>query len=405
METMRILVLDEEFPWPLNTGKRIRTYNLIRELSKYHQITYLAYAEPECAAEKHFAEIGLNPIAVPLLDRAARGPIFYWRLGMNLFSEYPFIVTSHQTRRYQHAFEKLLAGSSFDLVICEWTPYALYVKDILGPKKVIVAHNIESAIWRRYEENETNPAKRWYISKQRQKVEAFERVCFGWVDGATAVSTLEAKTIADLGVRYPVDVIDNGVDVEYFAPRPKSDCSISLVFTGSMDWRPNQDAARYFVSEVWPLILERYPDASVLWVGRDPSPDILDLQKTRGVVITGTVDDVRPYIGNATVYIVPLRIGGGSRLKILEAMAMKKAIVSTTVGAEGLRVTDGQHLLLADTPSEFADAIQRCINDPALCARLGEQGRLLVEEHYRWEQLGKRFSVYLESVVMTGKMR
>jgi sugar transferase (PEP-CTERM/EpsH1 system associated) len=395
---MRILVLDEEFPWPLNTGKRIRSYNLTRELAKYHEITYLAYAEPESTAERHFTEIGLNPITVPLLDRAARGPIFYWRLVANLLSSYPYIVTSHYTPRYKHALQKLLALKQFDMIICEWTPYALYVKDIRGPRKVIVAHNIESAIWRRYEQNETNSVRRWYISIQRKKVEEFERTCFGWVDGATAVSAQEAQTIAGFGIRYPVEVIDNGVDTEYFAPQPASDKALSLVFTGSMDWRPNQDAARYFVSDIWPMVRQKYPDARVYWVGRDPSPDVLDLQKQPGVVITGTVDDVRPFIASGSVYIVPLRIGGGSRLKILEAMAMKKAVVSTTVGAEGLRVVDGRHLLIADSPADFAQAIERCINDESLSRRLGEQGRILVEEQYRWDHLGKRFHAYLQTL-------
>lgn len=396
---MRILILDEEFPWPLNTGKRIRSYSLARELTKYHSVEYMGYARENSGSVSHFREVGIEPHVVPLLDRQVSGPRLYWRLLKNLWSPYPYIVTSHYTERYKQALEKVLAAKEYDLIICEWTPYAIYVQHMPAIKRIAVAHNIESSIWRRYEENEVNSAKRVYMRIQRQKVEAFEQNCFRWFDGAVSVSEPEAATIKQFGVSYPVAVIDNGVDTEYFAPRDTVQPQPCLVFTGSMDWRPNQDAARYFVEEIWPTVKRRCPQMQVFFVGRNPSPDVKALEQQQGVFITGTVDDIRPYIADAAVYIVPLRIGGGSRLKILEAMAMKKAIVSTAVGAEGLKVENGRHLLIADTPEQFAEAVERCLENEPLRRCLGANGRTLVEEQYRWEQLGKRYHEYLTTIV------
>ncbi len=313
----------------------------------------------------------------------------------NLASPYPYIVTSHYTDRFQGRLADILGRERFDCLICEWTPYAAFIRKVAGIKKVIVAHNVESAIWRGYLANETNPFKKLYIRNQTLKVVRFERECFSWADGATAVSEGDAAKIRAIGLKYPVEVIDNGVDVEYFKPRQETIDRDMLAFTGSMDWRPNQDAAAYFAHEIFPLIRERRPRARAFFVGRDPGKRVLDLARIDGIAITGTVDDVRPYIGKAGAYIVPLRIGGGSRLKIIEAMAMGKAVVSTSVGAEGLRVRDGENILLRDTPGDFAEAAVACLDDAGLSSRLGEGGLETVANHYRWEELGRRFGEYL----------
>ena len=396
---MKILVIDEEFPFPLNTGKHIRSFHLAKSLTRFHEVSYLAYGASDSPAYTFLQDNRITPYAVDPPDRQQAGIRFYLKLLLNLASTYPYIVTSHYTAAFQSRLKQLVDRQKYDLVVCEWTPYALFLKELEGIKSVIVAHNVESAIWKRYEENEKNPFKKWYISMQRRKVERFERSCFRWADGATAVSEPEAKQIWAQGVPYPVEVIDNGVDLDYFTPSEDEIHANMLVFTGSMDWRPNQDAALYFVHDIYPLIRKENPQATVVLVGRRPPKKIMELGKIEGVTVTGTVDDVRPYIARAAVYIVPLRIGGGSRLKILEAMAMKKAVISTSVGAEGLWITEGTNILLGDTPEGFAEKILTCLGSQRLRGRLGEQGRKLVEQHYRWEELGRRYSNYLISVV------
>jgi len=396
---LKILVIDEEFPFPLNTGKRIRSYNLTKGLAQSHDLAYLAYGTPDSPGYVFLKDNGITPYTVVPPNRRQAGVGFYLKLFSNITSPYPYIVTSHYTAAFQSRLQRLIKQQKYNLVICEWTPYALYLRELEEVKSVIVAHNIESSIWQRYEEYEKNPFKKWYISIQRRKVEKYERVCFRWANGATAVSELEAEQIRKWGVPYPVEIIENGVDREYFS---SSDVEIDphmLVFTGSMDWRPNQDAARYFVHDILPLIRRENPLTTVVLVGRKPPKMITELGKIEGVTVTGTVDDVRPYIARAALYIVPLRIGGGSRLKILEAMSMKKAVVSTFVGAEGLRVTDGINILLGDTPKAFAEKVLACLRDTTLRARLAEKGRRLVKQHYDWEKLAMRYSDYLVSVV------
>jgi sugar transferase (PEP-CTERM/EpsH1 system associated) len=395
---MRILIIDEEFPFPLNTGKRIRTFYLTRFLAGCHEVSYLAYDSPGRGAFESALENRIKLYAVEPPFRGKSGIGFYLRLMANLASPLPYIVTSHHSMEFKDKLREIVEGQGFDIIICEWTPYSIFLRDLDSVKKIIVAHNIESDIWNRYRAEERNPFKRWYISVQGKKVERFERECFHWVDGATAVSSADADRIRKFGVGYPVEVVENGVDVEYFDPGSNETEPNTLLFTGSMDWRPNQDAAVYFVDRILPLIRKGVPSIRVYLVGRNPPVRIRKLEKIRGVIVTGTVDDVRPYLRKAAVYIVPLRIGGGSRIKILEALSMKKAVVSTPVGAEGLGVTDGTDILIGRDDSEFAESVLNCLGNNELCGRLGENGRMLVEESYRWAELGGKYARYLESV-------
>ena len=395
---LRLLILDEEFPYPLNSGKRLRSFNLTRELSQEHDVTYLAYGEHESEGARGLREAGIATEAVRAPDRKQFGVRFYWRLLKNVFQSDPYIVASHYTRRMQRRLRELVDSGNYDLVMVEWSPYARFIRHCPGAKKVIVAHNIESSIWRRYEQNERSLLRRLYVRLQRSKVEKFERDCFQWADGAIAVSPAEAKTISDMGVPYRTAVVDNGVDTAFFRPADVGKDE-QLVFTGAMDWRPNQDAAEFFIDEILPEIRKLRPDAHFTLVGRKPPRHIKELGSAPGVTVTGTVDDVRPYIRDAAVFVVPLRIGGGSRLKILEALAMKKAVVSTPVGAEGLDVNEGKDILLADSPQDFAATVVRCMNDANLRRRLGNNGRKLVEERYQWEKLAEKLNQYLTSIL------
>ncbi|HWR82560.1 MAG TPA: glycosyltransferase [Candidatus Deferrimicrobium sp.] len=395
---MKLLIIDEEFPFPLNSGKRIRTFNLVKGLSRRHRITYLAYGSSDSVGFSALMSVGIIPVAVPPPDRRQSGGRFYLRLLANLISSYPYVVTSHYTNAFRQQLQRLISSDRFDVIVCEWTPYALFLREVHGIKKVIVAHNIESSIWKRYEEFEANPFRRAYITIQRAKVERFEQRCFAWADGATAVCETEAEQIRGFGVPYSVEVVANGVDLEYFVPSQTEVDPHEIVFTGSMDWRPNQDAVSFFVHKIFPEIRARVFQATFTVVGRNPTAAITALRSLPGITVTGTVDDVRPYLARAAVCVVPLRIGGGSRLKVLEALAMSKAVVSTTVGAEGLRVTDEQDILIADTPQNFAEKVVALMRDADRRAKLGKLGRELVENTYGWECLSERFGSYLASV-------
>ncbi|WP_455387809.1 glycosyltransferase family 4 protein [Petrachloros mirabilis] len=395
---MRVLVLDEEFPYPTNTGKRTRSFNLYRRLASRIEIRYIGYGEYDSAAAKALRAEGIDPVAVPARIQPKQGPAFYLRLLANILSPLPYIVTSHYSQVYQHIVRDNLSRFRPDLVLCEWTPYVVFLKRMLPVKKLVTAHNVESDIWRRYYENETNLLRRWYIHKQWRKVERFERSVLRWMDGTLAVSELDRARLAQWYPELPMAVVPNGVDLEYFRPALQPELRRHLVFSGSMDWRPNQDAARYFVREILPLLRQVHPDVECTFVGRSPPADIQALAGTPSVHITGTVDDVRPYIERAAVYIVPLRIGGGSRLKILEALAMGRAVVSTSVGAEGLDVVHERHVMLADDPRTFAESVLRLLDDPERCQALAAEGRHLVERRYGWDVLAEKFGSFIHEV-------
>lgn len=392
---MKILVLDEEFPYPLNTGKRIRSYNLISRLAKTNELRYLAYGNPESESYEVFQREKMNPVAVKRVLPPKSGPSFYLRLLKNLFSLKPYIVTSHYSKEFESTMWDCLNEWRPDIVLCEWTPYAAFVSNVDDFKKVVVAHNIETTIWQRYHQTERQLFKKWYIGRQVGKVSLFERHVFGWVDGATAVSVQEAEMIKSVAPDLDIEIVDNGVDLDFFSDDGNDGDTDELVFTGSMDWRPNQDAILYFVDEIFPRLRELYPDIKATIVGRNPPSFIRELERTEGITITGTVDDVRPFMRRAAIYIVPLRIGGGSRLKILEAFAMKKAVVSSRVGAEGLNAAEQEELLLADEPEEFVAAVTRFREDQALRQKLGNAGRALVEKQYGWDVLAERLNQFL----------
>ena len=395
---MRILVLDEELPFPTNTGKRTRSFNLYRRLAARVQIRYVGYGEGCSIAAEALRMAGIEPVAVPRRIPLKRGLAFYLRLCANLLSPLPYIVTSHYSGTYQDVVLENIKEFCPDLVLCEWTPYVIYAKGLVSVKKLVSAHNVEADIWRRYYENENNWLRRWYIRGQWRKVERFERAALAWVDGAVAVSDPDRTRLAEWTRELPIAVVPNGVDLNYFSPMPQPELRWNLVFTGSMDWRPNQDAIRYFVRKIWPLLRSAQPKVKCTFVGRNPPASIQSLAEVPGVHITGTVDDVRPYIEGAAVYVVPLRIGGGSRLKILEAMAMGRAVVSTTLGAEGLDVVHNRHIVLADGPHAFAEAVLKLMADPGRCQELGIHGRRLVEQHYGWDILAERFGRFMREI-------
>lgn len=398
--TLDILILDEGFPYPLNSGKRIRTFNLVSRLARNHRVRYLAYGHSRGDSRRELETAGIETIAVKQQVPGKSGPVFYARLAANLLSSEPYVVSSHHSADFRKAVQAAISNRKPDVVIAEWTPYSMYFDTCAHLKRVIVAHNVETDIWKRYYDNETNRVKKWYIRRQMEKMERFERGAFGSADGATAVSERDAEVIRSFNPRMLVSVIDNGVDLDYFAAATDDRRrSSKLVFTGAMDWRPNQDAVMFFVDAVYPLLREKYPGIEAAFVGRNPPGQIARLGTMAGITVTGTVDDIRPHVRDAAVYVVPMRIGGGSRLKILEALAMGIPVVSTTVGAEGLDVMDGENILIADSPVEFVRQVGNLLGNRELAARLGSAGRELVERRYGWDFIAGKLERFLDDVV------
>ncbi len=296
----------------------------------------------------------------------------------------------------------LIRQDKFDIVLCDFIAPVGVVPWGAPLPKVIFTHNVEAMIWKRHYEVAENALWRAISWWEWRKMEAAETKYLRLADRVLTVSETDRDTFTPFLPGKTITVIPTGVDIEYFQPMSLQESPESLVFTGSMDWLPNEDGILYFVDEVLPLLKLRYPEVSLNVVGRNPSRKLQALaDKEQALRLTGWVDDIRPHLARGAICIVPLRIGGGTRLKIFEAMAMGKATVSTSVGAEGLPVQNGTNILLADTPTDFADAISRLFDDIPLRQRLGEAARTLVNENYSWRKIAESFSNSLAEVKET----
>lgn len=385
---LRVLVLDEALPWPPDSGKRLRTWNLLRHLAPRHDITFLAHGEGEDAREAP-ARQAMEAAGVQVRTAAAlpepRGGALYAALLRNCASPWPYSVAKHHTRAFGAAVQQELARSRYDLVQVEWTPYASHLLRLASPlpPALIASHNIEAQIWERRAQL-AGPASAWYFRWQAAKMRRFEARAFAAAQCVTGVSELDAAVARQLGARC-VGVVANGVDLEYFMPRPGAPPSQEIVFVGALDWFPNQDAVEFFSTEVMPLVLAVMPEARFRVVGRRP-PASWPARLGPGTELVGEVADVRPELERAALAVAPLRIGGGSRIKILEALAMEKAVVATTVGAEGLNLQAGTHLQIADPAAGLAARVLELLRAPRVASEMGRCGAAWVRSRYGWNQ-------------------
>jgi glycosyltransferase involved in cell wall biosynthesis len=325
---------------------------------------------------------------VPRRDPDKGSAAFYLGAAARVLDPLPYAAGKYRSSPYRARVEAALATGRFDLVVCDFLVPAVNMPRRLPCPAVLFTHNVEAEIWRRHYERQTDPVRRFLFRQQWQRMLRFEAATLRRFDLVLAVSDADRDTLQRLypaDLTAPVFTVATGVDTTYFAPRPApAEAPPQLVFTGSMDWIPNEDAMTFFCQDVLPLIRAQRPDVQLSIVGRAPTPAVQRLADIPGVRVTGRVDDVRDYVGDAAVYIVPIRIGGGTRLKIYEAMGMAKAVVSTTIGAEGLPVTDGSDLLLADTADTFASAVLQLLGDPARRVQLERAARDLVVTRYDW---------------------
>jgi sugar transferase (PEP-CTERM/EpsH1 system associated) len=300
----------------------------------------------------------------------------------------PYAVGQYRSRRYRRAVRAALKRTAYDRIVCDFLVPAVNLPRRLPCPSVLFTHNVEAEIWRRHAETESRRLRKWLYRQQWARMLRFEGRTVARFDRVLAVSDVDRDTLQRLypeSLSSPVSVIPTGVDTTYFKPEPRQPSGARrIVFTGSMDWLPNADGVLFFCDEILPLIRQVEPDVTFTIVGRSPTPAVRRLAEDRSIEVTGRVEDVRPYLAKSAVYVVPLRIGGGTRLKIFEAMSAGRAVVSTTIGAEGLPAQHGQHLLLADTPEAFAQSVIRLLRDDSARTALERQARVLVTERHDW---------------------
>jgi glycosyltransferase involved in cell wall biosynthesis len=401
---MRILFLQKRPLYPPMTGGQIRTLNVVRHLARWHDITYL------CNVQKHerndlpkMEALGLELETISWREAPRRSPRFYFDLLQNLASPYPFNVDKDYDPQLRARTRELLAGKPFDLVICDFVQMARNLIGLPASASLLFQHNVEAQIFERHSRQDEGWLRRKYMTIQWRKMRKFEASAGRQFDGVVAVSEEDRRKFErEYGWNH-VRVIDTAVDTEYFAPRTAPDAEVRVVFVGSLDWLPNEDGVRYFVEQVWPAIRAERPNARFQAVGRSPSAALRRLASAPGVEIVGTVPDVRPYIAAATVVVVPLRVGGGTRMKIYEAMAMRRAVVSTTLGAEGLRVNDGGEIVLADTVESFARQVTSLLEDSSLRRRIADRAYECVTQKYSAEVVARQFESICQDTVVAAE--
>jgi sugar transferase (PEP-CTERM/EpsH1 system associated) len=393
---VHLLWVKSELLHPIDKGGRIRTYNMLRALKRQHRVTYITLDNGRAAPDANTLALEYchDIIRVPFDEARRFSPRFWFELVGNLASTLPYAIAKWKSVALQQEIERAVTERGVEVVVCDFLAPSQNVPDGLGCPIILFQHNVEAAIWKRHAEVRKNPLARAYFREQWRRMERFERQECRRFDCVVAVSRADAEAIErEYGIADVADV-PTGVDIDYFRPAGRAPREPhNLVFTGSMDWLPNEDGIIWFVDHVLPRIHARIPDVTLTIVGRNPPGRIQQLAKQdRRLRVTGSVPDVRPYLEGAAVFVVPLRVGGGTRLKIYEAIAMELPLVSTTIGAEGLPLEPGRHLLIADEPGRYAEVVVSLLEDPATGMRMGKAGADFVRDHFGWDAAAGAFS-------------
>jgi polysaccharide biosynthesis protein PslH len=404
---VRILWLKTELLHPVDKGGKIRTYNMLRELKQDHHITYLTLDDGTAGAnERESAEEYCHELAcIPHQRREKFTAAFYAELLLNLVSPLPYAIKKYESASMRREIIERVRTNGFDVLVCDFLTPAASVPRNLPCPAVLFQHNVEAMIWKRHYKVQSNPVKKAYLFAQWRKMQRFERSSCRRFDCVVAVSAEDRRQMKQEYSLEAVFDVPTGVDTDFFHPsgRERLD-AYNIVFTGSMDWLPNEDAIRYFTEQIMPRIRQVVPEVTLTVVGRNPYAGLLELSKRDpSVIVTGRVEDVRPYMERAAAYVVPLRIGGGTRLKIFEAMAMEKPIVSTSVGAEGLPVTNEVELLIADSPESFAASVIRLLREGPFALQLGQRAAATVREKHAWKKVAECFGQICQRVARERK--
>lgn len=392
---MRVLYFSPRDCWPVTTGARVRDFHLARQLALHGPLTYMGFTGPEGRGPGPVWRERLEPLCnsetVLVRRPAAYAPVALLR---GILGPTPISVLNYTSPVMMRELERAFGEHSFDAIQIEGVHLFAYVALLrrLTPRARIIAdwHNIESELLARYSENAPNLARRLYARRTTALLRSLEGRLLEMCDAHTVCSERERGLLLERRPAARIEVIGNGVDVEFFSELVEGGPRRNLLFVGSMDYHANIDAALYFAREVWPLIRSRRPGMEFVIVGSRPVEQIVALGREPGITVTGTVDDVRPYYANAIAVLVPVRVASGTRLKVLEAMAAGVPVLSTTLGVEGLGVVAGRDALIADTPAAMADAAVELQPYSPQWQTFAAHGHALVKAQYDWPIIGQK---------------
>jgi polysaccharide biosynthesis protein PslH len=391
---VHVLWVKTDLLFPLNSGGRIRTFEMLRAIRRQHEVTYLALDDGTVTPEalEHAKEYATRVELVPHARPAKGTPAFFAALLRNLWSSSPYVIDRYRSPAMAERVRHWCARG-IDLALCDFVFPAPAFPTDARPPRLLFQHNVEARIWARHAKVGRTPLHRAYFGLQHRRMRRIEAELCAKFDGVIAVSESDAEEFRSAYGLERVESVPTGVNTEFFrqtdsAARERG----HILFLGAMDWMPNIDGVEWFVREVLPLVRREVPDARLTIVGRDPVASIRALHDPAlGVEVTGTVADVRPYLERASVFVVPLRVGGGTRLKLFEGLATGIPTVSTTIGAEGLPLEDGVHLRIADAPDTMAAAVTSLLRDPAGAARMGDTAADHVRGTFGWDGVARQF--------------
>jgi glycosyltransferase involved in cell wall biosynthesis len=384
-----LLAITSQIPWPLNSGGHLRSFHLLRSLARRFRVrlvTTIASGQEAAVAALRQQQIDVRPVVLGGPFRLLRDP--FCAATAALRGEPYVFYRRHDRRAVRATIRELLRQEKPDVLYLDHLDSLVYLPLAPHTPAVIDLHNVYSTLARRTGEEQRRRLLRYYLQREARLLERMEQRAAQTVDAVLTVSEEDARHLQALGPR-SLHLVPNGVDCAAYAGLPTGrDAARPLIlYVGAMSWGPNGAAAEFLAKEMLPRVRAVIPEAYVRIVGRDPGPEVTALRQLAGVEVTGGVTDVMPHLREARLLAVPLFSGGGTRLKILEAFAAGLPVVSTPVGCEGLRVIDGEHLVIAGH-ERFADAVTALLGDPARARRLAEQGRELVRQQYDWESVG-----------------
>lgn len=395
---MKIAAVTPYFPYPPDTGGKIRSYHLIKVLSRHHEVdVYSVYYgdAPSLPAkeETFFARAHL----VPLNKKGTNTS----RLIRCLTHPIPRLIDHFHTSEAVEEIRSSVKAGNYDLLFLDEICMAPYLDGLPGPK-LMMRHKIDFLHYREVAASLPVGLDKWIEYVEAFKLRRFEGRASRAYSGIVCCSNEDEVVVQAQNPNIPTVTIGNGVDLDYFSLLPERNGPPTLVYVGTMNYFPNVDAVHFFFREIHPHLIRQVPNVRIVFVGHNPTAELLGWQRLPGVMFTGTVPDVRPYLAESTACFVPLRLGGGTRLKILEAISSGRAVVSTSVGAEGLALRHGEHVLLADDPIDFARQATELLLNPDLRKKLAGAARPYVAAHYSWGALGERLEGVCREVVEKG---
>lgn len=390
---MNILFLSTRSPYPLISGHSLRTYHILKGATENHNVTLVTFIQLKdelkreniehlrrcCRAVYHF-RIPVDLSRIRLVSS----------LFLNLFSPFPFVVQKYNSHEMRRKIREIIKKDNIDLVHVDMLPLTVYLNEFRQLPCLLVNHNVESMRLYRWYKTEFNIIKKAYLGIQWYKLRSFERSAMDKVDCGVVVSETDKKHLVKMGVNNRLFVVPNGTDTAFFKPLGKKIIEDSVLWMGHMDVHTNKDAVLYFWKEIYPLVRRQHPAVKMTFLGTSPPKEIAEAAILDNQIrVTGFVDDIRSYVDEAAVMVVPIRIGSGTRIKILDGMAMGKAIVSTSVGCEGLNVSDGKNILIADNPQDFANRTVEILKNGNMRMKI-EKEALKLAKSFDWSLINEK---------------